>query len=449
MIYQTLKIIVRISLRIFFKKTVVINKQALCNKGPLLIVVNHPNTFMDPLIVGSLFRRKVGFLGNASIFVNGIVNAIFRYFNVIPVYRQKDVSPGSQPDNTLTFRACNEYLSAGHALMVFPEGSSYHELKLRKIKTGTARIALSTEAIHHFSLGLKIQPIGLYYSNPAHFRSKIYVHIGEAFDVSDYKDAYARDEKSAVQLLTRQIKQALEQNIINTDTREDEDLFVKIKRIYRNQLLKESDKISSINEFELTREMAKAIQYFKVGHPGLYQRIKTQVNAYTLLLNETELHHDGQNYIYNRFKTALILIGGIAYLLLGLPVFLTGTMLNYLPYKAPYWLARKITREIEYQAPIMLSVGIFLFPLYYALLGAIFCFWSPCSALVLSGFILLLPLSGFYSLHYIDFWRFLRDFMRFHSLFYPRDERITQLQTMKKTLTELLDEAKETYLKRL
>jgi glycerol-3-phosphate O-acyltransferase / dihydroxyacetone phosphate acyltransferase len=72
MIYKALKLIVKIALHIFFMKIVILAKTELPKSGPLIIVVNHPNTFMDPIIVATLFKQKVGFLANASVFVNEV-----------------------------------------------------------------------------------------------------------------------------------------------------------------------------------------------------------------------------------------------------------------------------------------------------------------------------------------------------------------------------------------
>ena len=202
MIYGFLKVVVKITLRIFFKKIIIQKKHELPNRGPLIVVVNHPNTFMDPIIVASLFKQQVGFLGNASIFVNKIVNAIFAYFHVIRVYRQKDVPEGEKPDNDQSFRDSHQYLKKGGTILIFPEGNSYHELKLRKIKTGAARIALGAEQENDYNLNIMVQPVGLYYSNPQRFRSKLYINIGEAFPVKPYIESHKKEAFAGVQQLT-------------------------------------------------------------------------------------------------------------------------------------------------------------------------------------------------------------------------------------------------------
>lgn len=449
MVYKILKLIVRIALRLFFQKIVVNKKAKLPEDGPVIVVVNHPNTFMDPLIVASLFRRQIGFLGNASIFINSTVRAIFRYFNVIPVYRQKDVEQGAVPDNTDSFQACYDYLGEGNALMIFPEGSSYHELKLRKIKTGTARIALGAEQQHGFQLGLKILPVGLYYNNPAYFRSKIYINIDEPIDVGEYIEAFEADEVGGVQKLTERIKEALTENVIHTEDKEEETLFVNIKRIYKSRLMEKTGEPDASQEFRLNQELVKAIRYFRISNESTFHQIKQQVEQYIRTLNESRLSGTSGQWLSGRTKALAFSLFYFSYLVLGLPLFIFGTAQNYLPYKIPYWTARKLTPEIEYHAPIMLTVGIFTFPVFYSCLAYGLYVYGSQDALILSVYLLLLPLSGFYCLHYLDFLELVRDFIKLNPLFKQQDSRIAELQALKSNLTDMLDEARDTYLKRL
>lgn len=437
-------------MHVFFRKIVIQTKLGLPKSGPLIIVVNHPNTFMDPLIVATLFKQKVGFLANASVFVNEVVNSIFRYFNVIPVYRQKDVGQGSQPDNTKTFEECTKYLKQGNALMIFPEGSSYNELRLRKIKTGTARIALSAESENNFKLGIKILPVGLYYSDPSRFRSKIYINIDEPIDVADFEDAYNDNSVLGVQKLTASIKKSLEENVIITQDQAQEDLFFKIKRIYKNRLLKKSENPDTVNdEFRLTKELAKAIQYFQINSEETFQHIKNLVEEYVDLIDETEVTYSTSNNPKNKAPTMLEQGLRIIYLILGLPIYCTGIIQNYIPYKLPFFVAKKITKEIEYHAPIMLSIGILVFPLSYFLLVFGFYHLVSARALYLTIYFAFLPLSGFYCLHYIDLFQKTKGRLKLFLMLRKSDERILKISILEPEIIRLLDEAREVYLKRL
>lgn len=448
MIYGFLKIVVKIALRIFFRKVSINKAVELPDKGPLIIVGNHPNTFMDPLILATLFKQRVGFLGNASIFVNSFVNVIFDFFNVIPVYRDKDVAPGARIDNEKSFSACYKFLEGKNSLMLFPEGTSYHELKLRKIKTGAARIALSVEKRNDFELGVRIIPIGLYYSNPSKFRSKIYVNVGELIHVSDFKQDYYNDEITGVQQLTKAIKHALEKLTIITEDKEQEDLFVRIKRIYKERLFKTLNQ-GQREEFELTREIANAIQYFKLSFPNKYDQIKAKIDRCNLLLDEFHTTTRRVRPLQNKLKKYGIMISGALYLIAGFPLYLYGLIQNLIPFRTPYWLARKFTKEPEYYAPIMMTLGIFIFPLYYLVSYYLLGLRVAPDPLLLSIYLASLPLSGYYALHYYNFYKSGISFLKINNIISPKKDLRKELEELKSVIFEELDEARNIYLNRL
>ena len=99
MIYRLIRKLIKITLFFFFKKIVVTGEKNRLHQGPLIIVANHPNTLMDPLIIVSLMKQQIGFLGNAGLFTNPILASFLKYFNVIPVFRKKDIAKEEKPNN--------------------------------------------------------------------------------------------------------------------------------------------------------------------------------------------------------------------------------------------------------------------------------------------------------------------------------------------------------------
>ncbi|MFY0624854.1 MAG: 1-acyl-sn-glycerol-3-phosphate acyltransferase [Reichenbachiella sp.] len=449
MIYQLLKLTVAVGLRIFFKSFSVHKPYDLPTSGPIIVVGNHPNTFMDPFILATLFKQQVGFLGNASIFVNGFVNSIFKYFGVIPIYRQQDVAPNTAPDNRKTFSACYAHLEKKKAIMLFPEGTSFHELKLRKIKTGTARIALGVEEINNFNLGVRIIPVGLYYSNPSKFRSKIYVNIGEMISVDSYKDSFLEDQNETVVSLTKAIRQSLEKLTIQTADKDQESLFFKIKRIYKSQLTDSIDPKDKKEEFRITKEISNAIQYFNVVLPEKFESIKNKIDRCDVLLNKFKTSAVKIPNIENRLLSYFKVFFGLLYSIATIPFLVYGLIQNYLPFNIPYWIANSITKLKEYHAPIMLTLGIFLFPIYYGLSYWLFNAYFELSGIEKIIYVVSLPISGYFALHYYNFYQkgiiFARTVMTYRS----SKIMIMELELLRNEIINDLDEAKEIYLNRL
>ena len=127
-------------------------------RGPVLLVANHPNMLLDPLLVVAASRRPVRFLAKAPLFENRRTSWAVRAMGAIPVYRRQD--EGAQMGrNADAFHAVYGALAAGGAVGIFPEGISHDASAIAPLKTGAARIALG--ASMQTGEPLPIVPIGI------------------------------------------------------------------------------------------------------------------------------------------------------------------------------------------------------------------------------------------------------------------------------------------------
>ena len=138
-IYPLLKILVRFGFRFYYRKTIVSYLQQIPKTGPVLLVANHPSSFMDALLIAVFAQRPMHFLARGDAFNNRFLAAAFRSFNMLPVYR---ISEGKEnlDKNFETFDAVHEALTKNEMVLIFGEGISENNWDLRKQKKGAARI---------------------------------------------------------------------------------------------------------------------------------------------------------------------------------------------------------------------------------------------------------------------------------------------------------------------
>ena len=127
----------------------------------------------------------------------------------VPIYRKGDAKGNLVALNKKAFSNCYDFLKNKKVILIFPEGSSELERKLRPLKAGTAKIALGAEIETNFTLGLKILPIGLNYTNPSKFREKVTLNIGNPIDVFPYKNEAKKKLPVAFRRLTEEIEKSL------------------------------------------------------------------------------------------------------------------------------------------------------------------------------------------------------------------------------------------------
>lgn len=168
------------ALKIFCLNINITNRHLLGVKGPVLITANHPNSFLDAVIIGSGFRHPVHFLARGDAFNKPWHNTLLRLLNMIPVYR---LSEGKEnlSLNEEAFRRSKEILSLNGIVLIFIEGISAHTYGLQTFKKGAARIAIDSKALDNFS----IMPLGIAYDSFDRIGKKINISIGKTHEVKE------------------------------------------------------------------------------------------------------------------------------------------------------------------------------------------------------------------------------------------------------------------------
>ncbi|MEO5908505.1 MAG: 1-acyl-sn-glycerol-3-phosphate acyltransferase, partial [Ginsengibacter sp.] len=153
----------------------------LLKQGPLLIAANHPNSFLDAIIISSLFKSPVYSLARGDAFASKFITKILRSFNMLPVYR---VSEGveNMEHNYTTFDSCEKLFKGEKIVLIFSEGGCINEWHLRSLKKGTARLALNA---WEKNIPLKILPLGINYSSFRFYGKNVFLNFGNIISKKD------------------------------------------------------------------------------------------------------------------------------------------------------------------------------------------------------------------------------------------------------------------------
>jgi len=139
-----------------------------------LIVANHPNSFLDAIIIGAAFANPVHFLARGDAFNKPWHSRMLRLLNMIPVYR---LSEGKENLflNEEAFERSKEIVEAKGTVLIFIEGICVHKHELQTFKKGAARIAIDNKKL----AGFEIMPLGIAYNSFEYFGKEINMNIGE------------------------------------------------------------------------------------------------------------------------------------------------------------------------------------------------------------------------------------------------------------------------------
>jgi hypothetical protein len=146
-VVQLLKLFIQAGLWLFCHKIYQKNKTLVSTNGPLLIIANHPNSFLDALVIGSFYNRRVYFLARGDAFKKPIHRFLLESLNMIPVYRLREGKEFLHL-NDYAFTKSIQLLSQGEAVLIFIEGICLNTNKLQPFKKGTARIVEGIQKLH-------------------------------------------------------------------------------------------------------------------------------------------------------------------------------------------------------------------------------------------------------------------------------------------------------------
>ena len=446
MLYNLLKIIAIASIHTFFRRISAQNTERIPTKGPVIFVCNHPNTMIDPLLVGMSCKRKLFFFAKSTLFKGRFKGWIMPKLQLIPVYRKQD-DPSQTSKNTDTFSKGYEILEQHKAFLIFPEGISDGERRLNKIKTGAARIGFGALVKNNWDLDVTIVPVGLSYSNIIKFKSNVIVRYGNPIQLNQYKDKYTSDEVATVQEVTGQIETALSKLTTYVNVLESEEIVNALELIYKKELMQDlglNTKDKS-DEFSATKGLVSGVEWYFKNKPAKVEKFKQMFENYQKKLDLLKLKDEFLNpntksiTLFDRFKMLIFMV-------LGFPLYIYGLINNYIPYSVPRWLARKLKRAKSEIASTKLLAGIVMFLTYYGLEIFVFNYFINNSTYTLLYALSLVP-SGNFVLYYLFHIRRYRQHLRFFTIFYQKRHIMYQIIDERQTLINYINQARDEYLK--
>lgn len=147
----------------------------LKKQGPLLLASNHPNSFLDAIILDILFEQPIWSLARGDVFKNKFISRVLSSLKMFPVYR---VSEGVENLNINyeTFESCKKIFQKKGLVLIFSEGKCINEWHLRPLKKGTARLAINS---WEENIPLEVLPVGINYSSFRRFGKNVIINFGD------------------------------------------------------------------------------------------------------------------------------------------------------------------------------------------------------------------------------------------------------------------------------
>ena len=416
----------------------------------MLFCANHPNSLIDPVLIGIAAKRPVSFMAKAPLFETPLLGPVIKALGMVPAYRGRD-DARQVKKNTESLAQVAAGLQAGRAMGIFPEGVSSDTRQLGLVRGGAARIAL--QAYERNVTDLVIIPLGINYDSKEKLGSKVWIQVGKPICIGEMVQAHHQNTEDPVPVgedkvlrrdLTSTLESRLKEVVVHLDNAEWDPLLTNLESIVHSAKHKPSVQVPALMR---RKRIADAINYFYEKDPDKAQGIIDQVKSYHQRLHRAGLVIDDPILNHSRIYAIFTFLWQFAVLLIWFLPATFGAMMNMVP----FLVTRKVAALFQDEgkktiATWRLLIGIPIYLIWYGLIYAtVFFETEELPMAMIMNF--MLPVTGTIALRYWAFFgksmqhmghqfRTLTNRKQLHQL---RDE----LSAIRQTLVQYADQYAE------
>jgi hypothetical protein len=362
LLYLLVKIVSNYSLRLYFPRIEKINAPKKLF-GRTIYVSNHPASFMDPILLGSLQRPIVFFMTRSDIFTP-MMKPILWLTQMLPIYRQLD-GDGAIGKNAEVFKATSNVLKFGRNLLIFGEGFTDDVFirRLKPMKKGPARIGFIALESMQWKKKVYISAIGINYGDPNYLRSDVVIANSERFCLNDYQAMYQENPNKAITEVTRRIEAMLKPLITHVENKDWAPFHEHVMQIRRNGLHPENTdlRISLKQRYRNSQQLADWLNQQDLENEDLVA-LKKQADTYFRLQKRLGLK---EQFVYTLAKgESLSVTKELLYLIGVFPFALLGAFHTLIPYVLIKKFTEKTFKRRVFWSSVKMMLGMLAMALF-------------------------------------------------------------------------------------
>lgn len=308
---------------------------------PVILASNHPNAFLDSIIMTSCAGRPLYYTARGDFFKSKIASRLLYYIQILPVFRREEGKENLYK-NEETFSYCIDILKENGAVSIFSEGFSENKWELRPLRKGTARLAFEAWSNPEIADRLKVVPVIIHYSSWLKMFPRVYVEFLENIE----KKSFISWEEQGIfnKQFNEKLKDIMSKNCIEVDNNNDAATQNKIIGF----LLKNATKGTATAKKMQDKYLLPGNEIFKVNYKALSE-----------FLTRKNINYDSKSGTT---------IGTILLLLPLCLLFIVAWIYNFIPYLLSKFITWVITKGNDFHDSLMYCILMLLYPIYLAIL---------------------------------------------------------------------------------
>ncbi|OQS03115.1 acyltransferase, partial [Thraustotheca clavata] len=454
--YSILCNFLRFACHIYFRKITVFGINNLPREGPVVLCPNHPNMFIDALLViteCTRMGRAPYAWAKASLFKNPIVAKILGALGAVPVFRPpkptglQDIDSDKTPEEIaeatrMMFKNTWNVLAKGNLVVLFPEGTSYTLPRMLNLRTGVMRVA--TGFVKEHDAPITIVPLGLTYFNKDHFRSEVTLEFGTPMVIdqaSISSEAFMADEHAEVKRLTELLQERMHRVTLNGNDFASFRIARMIRRLYVGGPLNPKDDV------HFTQQLIDLVEgklTTKETEQVVLNQLKADIVAYQAKLDELRIKDADLLVSMENESIFYLVMERLCYLIILLPLAMPGVIINF----PLYIISRKLNHLAgftESKSMFKLFGAIVMVPLQWVfLIGVSWYFYGSTTAYVVS---IALPVCLYSHIRMLEESRTIMENVWHLGNIATRKDRVNKLREERATLASTVKAFVDTLVK--
>ncbi len=359
----------------YFRRIGSRNIRRVRQRGPMILAINHPNAFMDPMVVSwFVSSRRNYYMARGDAFNNPFSNWFLRQLGLFPIFRSRDGKFADIKKNLESFKEVYKLLDQNKSIILFVEGLCVQERRLRPVKKGPGRMALSY-LDHGGNPELKILPLGIYYSQPSKKGGDVFFDVGEPISVAQYLSAFRENPNQGMQQLTARIQSEMEKVVPSLQHPENDQIVEQLQEIVKPAFLKEKKLNPSFlrNHITYWNYIINKLNQITVAEPGKIEHLRNIIQNYALSLQSLKLSDESIARLSKKQK--LIRLSEAILLIVGFLPFLFARVISFLSDWTGSVIAKRKVKKREFKGSFHFTLSSLLLQIIFPIeLALVYCF---------------------------------------------------------------------------
>lgn len=275
--YRCLRRALRIWFSLNFHHIRVLQAEELAASGPALLVVNHPASFLDALLLIAALDRPIRCFIESALLQRPMTRAWAKGLGFIEW-------PDGQQEQTSAFSLSCEILRKGGAVLAFAAGQPESSNSPNTLAAAVPMIAIEAESDSPATAPLSIHLIHLHLPVAPSQASEILVHIDRPLHAVDTSDGAAAGQQARAAAFAAEMDRACRENPFRLRVGDLAHFLTGIecamRQDFEERWTRRPNSKQRVEDFDLSPYLVRLIHHLNYRHPGRLTALCEILRAY-------------------------------------------------------------------------------------------------------------------------------------------------------------------------